>query len=162
MDRFSAEIEYMYRGKSDIDNSVKTSSETVTNSWGVSANTFMLNLTADLLTGYAVRPYVKVGAGASSNKASNYIYKDGAGTDTYKGKTSTEFAWATGFGVNITTSKTMDTNIEYTYIDRGEFKTESGLTSTSNSGTVASNSTAAAKSGKLRDQLITVGIKFKF
>ena len=56
MDRFSAELEYMYRGKSDIDNSVKTSSETVTNSWGVSANTFMLNITADLLTGYAGSP----------------------------------------------------------------------------------------------------------
>jgi opacity protein-like surface antigen len=162
MDRFSAELEYMYRGKSDIDNSVKTSSETVTNSWGVSANTFMLNVTADLLTGYAVRPYVKLGAGASSNKASDYIYTDGSGTNTYTGKTSTEFAWQAGFGVNIATSQMIDTNIEYIYIDRGEFKTESGLTSVSSSGTVSVDNRATAKTGKLRDQLITVGIKFKF
>ena len=56
----------------------------------------------------------------------------------------------------------IDTNIEYVYIDRGEFKTESGLSSLSNSGTASVDSTAAAKTGKLRDQLITVGIKFKF
>lgn len=161
MDRFAVELEYMYRGKSDIDSSSKVDVATSSNSWDVSANTFMFNMTADLLTGYAVRPYVKLGAGASSNKAADYVYTSNSSSETWKGKTQTEFAWQAGFGVNIATSKMIDTNIEYTYVDRGEFKTGTDVTLVSSNGAVTS-STQAAKTGKMRDQVVTVGLKFKF
>ena len=161
MDRFAAELEYMYRGKSDIDSSTTLNSTVSTQSWDVSANTFMFNMTADLLTGYAVRPYVKLGAGASSNKAADYVYKTNGTMTTWKGKTQTEFAWQAGFGVNIATSKMIDTNIEYTYVDLGEFKTETGATLTASNGEVTSVN-QAAKTGKMRDQVVTIGLKFKF
>jgi opacity protein-like surface antigen len=161
MDRFGVELEYMYRGKSDIDSSLTVNDQVSANSWDVSANTVMLNMTADLLTGYAVRPYVKLGAGASSNIAADYVYTSNGSTTTWKGKTQTEFAWQAGFGVNIATSKMIDTNIEYTYVDRGQFKTGTDTTLVSSSGGVTYG-TAAAKTGKMRDQVVTIGLKFKF
>jgi opacity protein-like surface antigen len=163
-DRFAVELEYMYRGKSDVDSSSQVGSANATNSWDVSANTFMVNMTADLLTGYAVRPYVKLGAGASSNNSSDYVFVNNGTTTTWKGRTTTEFAWNAGFGVNINTSKMIDTNIEYAYVDRGQFETNSGATILTEGGVsgTASSAVAAARTGKLRDQVVTVGLRFKF
>jgi opacity protein-like surface antigen len=161
MDRFGAELEYMYRGKSDIDSSNTGAISKTTNSWGASANTFMFNVTADLLTGYAVRPYVKLGAGASRNKADQYKYTTNDITGVWASKTTTHFAWQAGFGVNIATSKAIDTNIEYAFVDRGEFKTATGETITVG-GASDFASASAAKTGKLRDQVVTIGFKVKF
>ena len=160
-DRFAAELEYTYRAKSDIDSSSLVGDISATNSWDASANTFMLNMTADLLTGYAVRPYVKLGAGASSNKSADYVLVNNNETSTWKGKTTTEFAWNLGFGATINTSKMIDTNIEYSYVDRGESKTNSDVTFIDSSGG-SSTTAGTAKTGKLRDQVITVGLRFKF
>ena len=161
MDRFSVEIEYMNRGESDLNSSSLSNSDNVKNSWGVSSNTLMLNLAVDVITGTPITPYLKFGMGASRNEASQYIYSDSTGSTAWGSKASTKFAWQTGFGVNMSVTKTTDANIEYAYIDRGEFRTKNGSTF-SGSGLVINNSEDSPKLGKLREQVLTAGFKLRF
>lgn len=166
MDRFGAELQYMYRGKSDINSSSAgtTGNNSVSNKWSVSANTFMFNMTADMLTGSMIRPYVKLGAGLSMNKSGQYSYTTSSGgastTRSWNGKTSSHFAWQAGFGLAMATSDAIETKIEYAFVDRGEFKTGSNMTTTTSASSYTT--TSQNKTGKLREQVITLGIGCKF
>ena len=156
MDRFGVEFEYMNRGKDKIKNSANATN----NNWSVSSNTFMINIVADLIT-TDPRYYVKFGCGNSINNAGQYIYNDTTGSKTWLGKTVNEFAWQAGVGVNLATSKMIDTNIEYAYIDHGKFKTKSGSTFVGK-GLTEADSLDASKIGYLREQVVTIGMKIRF
>lgn len=158
MDRFGAELEYMYRGKSDIDNSAGT----ISNTWSVSANTFMFNLTADMVTGSMIRPYAKVGVGYSINDAGQYKYTTLTNTQTWKSDNSSHFAWQAGFGLAMNTSEMIETKIEYAFVDRGEFKTGSGAATVTSDGESNFDSASSARTGKLRDHTITLAVGYKF
>jgi opacity protein-like surface antigen len=158
-DRFTVELEYMNRGESDIN-----SSSSVTNasdSWAVKADTFMLNMLVDIMTDTLARPYFKVGVGASRNKSNPYVnINSTTSTQTWGGKTVTEFAWQVGFGVDMPVNKAISAMLEYSYVDHGQFKTENGYTQVDGGGEVYVS--GSAQTGKLRDQVLTAGLKFKF
>lgn len=161
MDRYGFEIEFSQRGHSDIDSSNLANDVNTTNNWGVSAKTVMLNLTADLLTHETIRPYIKLGAGFSRNKADNYIHNSNNTTTTWNGKTGTEFAWNAGIGLSLATYKSIDTFFEYAFINRGKFETYNGAT-LSTGGSTFADSDSNAKFGYLREQIVSVGFKVKF
>jgi opacity protein-like surface antigen len=159
-DRFAVELEYMNRGESNLNSSATTGG--VSNSWGVKANTLMLNASADIITDTPGRPYVKFGLGASRNEASEYKYSDDTvGSRTWGSKVVTKFAWQAALGVNVSVTKDADANIEYAYIDRGEFRTKDTVTRVNTNGNISTRS-GGAKLGKLREQVLTVGVKYKF
>lgn len=161
MDRYAFEIVFDQRGKSDINSSNLAGDINTTNSWGVSAKTVMFNISADLLTHDLIRPYVKLGAGFSRNKTDNYTYYSNNTTTTWKGKTIREAAWNAGFGLNFSTYQSIDSFIEYSFINRGKFKTYGGATLNVD-GVNYFESSALARFGFLREQVINVGVKFKF
>lgn len=158
-DRFAVELEYMNRGESDLNSS--SSYRGVSNSWGVKANTLMLNASADIITDVPGRPYIKFGIGASRNEASAYKYTEqGLESRTWGSKVVTKFAWQAALGVNVSMMKNVDANVEYAYVDRGEFRTKDTATRVySNGSSTTRNSTA--KIGKLREQVLTIGFKYK-
>jgi opacity protein-like surface antigen len=157
-DRFAIELEYMNRGESDINSSY--SGQVVNDSWAVKADTFMLNMMIDVMTDTKARPYFKIGAGVSVNKSNPYVSVNDTTTQTWGGKTVTEFAWQVGVGVDMPVSKMVSAIFEYSYVDRGQFKTENGYSEIDNQGpSYTGNST---QTGKLRDQSLTAGLKFKF
>lgn len=160
-DTLSASLEYSHRGNSDASHKVN---EEDLNSWKVRSDTFMANLSANLMKDAKVIPYVKVGIGASTNKAGDYVESDYAqGTldeqSTYPGRKTTEFAWQVGAGLTIPTHDRFDAQIEYMFVDRGKIQTEAGRYTLDNTKTLDSES---AKTTRLRDHVITLGIKIKF
>jgi len=162
MDIFAAEVEYTYRNSSSLNNTSLVNGTTATNSkntWGVKSQTLMLNLAADLITHDLIRPYVKLGIGFSKNKSEDYVQSTNANVTTWAGKNNTSFAWQAAFGLNFTTSKMIDTNFEYAFVNRGQFRTYDRSTNVrSNSATETENT---AKKGNLKEQVITVGFKVK-
>ena len=149
----------MNRGESDINSS--SSVNNASDSWAVKADTFMLNMLVDIMTDTLAKPYFKLGIGASRNKSNYYInINSTTSKQTWGGKTVTEFAWQVGFGVDMPINKSISAMFEYSYVDHGQFKTENGYTQVD--GLSAVYVAGPAKTGKLRDQVLTAGIKFKF
>ena len=166
-ERFGAELEYTYRGKNKIESSVSAQgSQNYTDTWAVQANTFMINGIANLLEEkQMVMPYLKAGVGISNNKSDDYVNttnnNSGLLTRTWKGKSKSVFAWQAAFGLNVATNDMIDTNFEYAYINRGKFETHSDQYSnpyTDDTPTIPST----AKTGYLKEQVVTIGFKVKF
>jgi opacity protein-like surface antigen len=161
---FAIELEYMYRGKNTAKSYATTATPNDdTNSWSASSNTFMANLSADLMKNQMITPYVKVGAGMSANKADNYVSSitDDNGrvnTKTYSGKTTTHFAWQAGAGLNMKATEMFETQLQYMFVDRGSIKTNANYV-TSNDG---STGFAGPRTGRLREHVITIGLTTKF
>ena len=78
MDQFALSAEYIHRGNSKAtngasDNKFPNSGSNAYSSWAAQSDALMLNLTADLIKSeLGIRPYVKIGAGISRNKSSEY------------------------------------------------------------------------------------------
>jgi opacity protein-like surface antigen len=160
-DTLSASLEYSHRGNSDASHNVNKDQ---IDSWKVRSDTFMANLSANLMKNAKVTPYVKVGIGASTNKAGDYVnrYYDQGNLDTQltsPGRKTTEFAWQVGAGLTIPTYDRFDTQIEYMFVDRGKIQTEAGYYTLENTESLEPSS---AKTTRLRDHVITLGIKIKF
>lgn len=169
-DRFSVDVEYMYRAKNTMKNS---SSNTATNStiplnsdtWSAQAQTLMVNFSVDLLTDNKIRPYLRAGAGVSKNLSKNYIYTDnnasGAGDSiTWTGKTANKFAYQVGAGLSINTSSKFDTQVEYMYVNHGKIETGQGIGPSN--GETSGSAPMPALYGYLKDHVVTIGIKYKF
>ena len=163
-ERFGAEIDYSYRAKNNIKNSnASLGSQSYSDTWAVRSNTFMINGIANLLEGkQALMPYFKAGIGLSNNKSDDYVNitnnNNGPLTRTWKGKSKSVFAWQAAFGLNIAIN---DMSFEYAYIDRGKFETHSDQHSspyTDGKPTIPST----AKTGYLKEQVVTIGFKVKF
>lgn len=159
-DRFALELEYMNRGKSNISSTSNVG--TTRNEWGVKANTLMLNAAVDIITDASVRPYVKLGVGASRNETSEYAYSTASNAKFWGAKANTKFAWQAAIGGNMSVTKTIDANIEYAYIDRGKIRTKNGYKLVYPDGETAYESDSGAKLGNLREQAVTFGVKYKF
>ena len=167
-DRFSVDVEYMYRAKNTMKNansSAESTSNTNTanDSWSATTQTVMLNFSVDLLTDNKIRPYLRAGAGMSRNIAKNYIFTayDAPNTSaSYLGKTTNKFAYQVGAGLDIATSPKFNTQIEYMYVNHGKIETNQG-TGPSNNGSVE-QPLAPALYGSLKDHVITIGVKYKF
>lgn len=169
IDRLALELEYMHKSKSDVSNSINTKSTagSQTNSWSSKSDTFMLNLSADIIKHRVFRPYVKAGIGFSINDAdtftTNIAFAGSPSTSkTYvnDGQTETCLAWQIGTGLNINVNKNIDAQIEYMYIDRGKIQTSSTTIYTDTSGS-SSSLTGSPYTGKIRDNVVTLGLKFK-
>jgi opacity protein-like surface antigen len=164
-ERFALEIEYMNREESDINSSASTFNETMSNSWKVSSNSLMLNLVADLMTKEIAIPYLKLGLGVSRNHAGTYsfnnITSDDNITQTWNSRSLTEFTWQAAIGVNISITNSIDANIEYAFIDRGQFKTKNESRYLGGDDDFIDRSTSP-KIGKLREQALTLGFRLKF
>lgn len=161
MDSFAFELELNQRKKSDISNTSFSNNVNITNDWGVTSRTIMFNLTADLLQNKVLKPYVKAGVGLSQNKSDDYKYTEGHDSYTWQGKSSNSIAWSAGCGLDISTSKNIDTFIEYMFISRGKFKTQNGANFVSN-GISGFDGSSSAKEGYLKEQTISFGFKVKF
>lgn len=158
MDRYSVGFEYMHRGKNTA-HAYNTSATPIEDntSWSAQSDTFMLNLAADLITDSKIRPYFKLGAGISKNKSSDYVYYNSDSFNSiYSGKTVNKFAWQAGAGLTMNTTAMFDTQLEYMFVDRGEIETAANFVSNS------TTSTAAARTGRLKDHVVTIGLKMKF
>ncbi len=161
MDRYSVGFEYMHRGKNTAHAyNVSSTPANSNTSWSAQSDTFMLNLAADLITDSKIRPYFKVGAGISKNKSSDYKYyektNDGDVTQIYSGKTVNKFAWQAGAGLTMNTTAMFDTQLEYMFVDRGKIETAANFVSDSET------NIAAARTGRLKDHVVTIGLKMKF
>lgn len=157
MDRYSVGFEYMHRGKNTA-HAYNTSATPIADntSWSAQSDALMLNLATDLITDCKIRPYFKVGAGISKNKSSDYVMYDGTNNYTYSGKTVNKFAWQAGAGLTMNTTAMFDTQLEYMFVDRGEIETAANFVTNSNT------NTAAARTGRLKDHVVTIGLKMKF
>lgn len=154
---FSLGLEYSYRGKSNFNINKDTyGSATATYSWAVSSNVFMLNANVDLMKDSLAIPFIKVGLGTSINKSYDYLVNIPNQQYRYPGKTKNSFAWQAGLGVNIPYNKQIDTELSYTYLDRGKVETQAYYYRLDNR--IVEND---ARSIKLQDHTIMVGIKVK-
>lgn len=159
-DRFGVDLEWINKAKSSLSSNgsgTPTPYDT-SNNWAVSSNTFMANITANLLQDSMAKPYVRLGLGISKNKSYDYktINNEGLST-TYSGRTINSFAWQAGAGVSFNTHKMFDTQLEYMFINRGKFKTYDNYIDAT--GEVEN---APAIYGTSREHVFTVGLKFKF
>lgn len=159
-DRFAVELEFMNRGESKFKDT--SSAGAIVNEWSVKANTLMLNASVDIITDSAARPYVKLGVGASRNEAGEYEYSTTLNSKYWGSGLSTTLAWQAAIGGNISITKSIDANIEYAYIDRGKFRTKNGYKLVFPDGETTYESNSGSKVGYLREQAVTLGIKYKF
>jgi opacity protein-like surface antigen len=160
MDRLAVDIEYMYKAKNTAKlNSVSGNSNVV---WKSRSDTVMLNFAVNLMQMKSpVMPYMKVGAGISRNKSFDFVTTDAFTVETYKGKTSSKFAYQVGAGVNVESSPMFDTQVQYMFVNRGKILTNVSSTTTTTTG-ATSSTTGVARTGKLQDHVITLGLRFKF
>ena len=159
MDIFALSLEYQYRGKSSFDtNTAAGSANQSSATWKARSDALMFNLAVDLIQDYKVTPYFKLGVGASKNKSNDYIYTTEEGnTSTYPGKSVTKFAYQIGAGLRMATNERFNTKIEYMFIDHGKIETKNYY----NDVTLGSED-SSAKTGRLKDHVLTIGIEFKF
>lgn len=155
MQFLSADFEYNYTSKS------KAQSNTSTTAWNVSSNSLMANLNIDLLKDFMIMPYLKAGIGVSFNKSSSYSGPTSSGFTTYPGRTTPAFAWQGGMGLDFNYNPYFGTNLEYVYANRGQVKTQNYHTVT-NTTFNTTTTYAGGINGKIRDHIITFGIKIKF
>jgi opacity protein-like surface antigen len=163
MDRLAVDLEYMHKAKNTTKlNDTNTGNNTT---WKSRSDTVMLNLAVNLMQmKSAVMPYMKVGAGMSRNKSFDFVYTDSSDSTnsfTMKGKTSNKFAWQVGAGLNVETSPMFDTQVQYMFVNRGQIQTNTSINQTQGDGTATSTG-GVAKTGKLQDHVITLGLRFKF
>lgn len=156
-DRFALAFEYTNRRESDLNSTMNYENGYSKYQWGVSADTFMLNLAVNIIQNDQVEPYVFFGAGGSRNKANQYVFTTPSYTATWKAKNTMEFAWQAGVGADMKITQNILFNLQYSYIDRGQFKTQNGCSYSDGS----ELTTISAKTGKLQDQVISFGFKFK-
>ncbi len=160
MDHVALSIEYNYRSKTNATHNV-TNAETYT--WNVKSNSYMANIAIDLLKHKILTPYVKLGAGFSSNKTGDYVKKftvdDNVDANTYPGKTKNCFTWQLGAGVNVAFNEQIALQAQYMYVDRGKITTQAYYYDLQNPGFQVSG---LAKTGRLKDNLVTIGLRVKF
>jgi opacity protein-like surface antigen len=156
----SLDAEYMFRGNSTAQYYQPGQIKNGSTSWTIKSYTFMLNASVDLIHFSRITPYVIAGGGLAVNKASDYsLYTDDdePTVSTYPGKTTRNFAWQLGCGVNFYGNKNYSTGIEYVFINRGTAKTKSYMINPN--GTTTS---VTPINGDVQDHVITVGLKIKF
>lgn len=160
MDRLSLSFEYNYRSKTNATHNV-SNEETYT--WSVKSNSYMANIAVDLLQHNMLTPYVKLGVGLSSNKAGDYVEKvvvaDETESNTYPGKTKNRFAWQLGAGVNMALNEQFSLQAQYMYVDRGKITTQGYYYTAENPGEQVSKT---SKTGRLKDNVVTIGLRVKF
>lgn len=97
----------------------------------------------------------------SISEAGEYEYSTTSKSKYWGSALSTKLAWQAAIGGTISITKSIDANIEYAYIDRGKFRTKNGYKQVFPDGeTTYENS--ESKVGYLREQAVTLGIKYKF
>lgn len=161
MDCLSLDLEYMHRDKSKVTYENRSNEDLSTKKWAVKSDTIMANITADLIQNSSIRPYVKLGIGASRNKADTYSTADVSYIKTNPGKTMTSFSWQAGFGMNFDYNAAMATELEYSFVNRGKFAANLDGNKYDIAGESSAPSTSD-KNGKLKDHVVTFGIKLKF
>ena len=121
----SADIEYMHRGKSNVQTSTPGETEYPT-SWSAESDTVMLNLAMDLMTDSKATPYLRGGAGIAMNESYTYTTydQDTSSNSYYPGKNSKNFAWQIGCGVNFAATEALLTELEYMFVNRGSVETQ--------------------------------------
>lgn len=155
MQFLSADFEYNYTSNS------KAQSNTGATTWNVNSNSLMANLNIDLLKDFIIMPYLKAGMGISFNKSSSYSSPSVLGSTTYPGRTIPALAWQGGMGLDFNYNPYFGTNLEYVYADRGKVKTQNYKTVINTFNNTSTTSTGG-KQGKVKDHIITFGIKIKF
>jgi len=159
-DLLSFDIEYMFRGESTSKYHVPNEpAEPV--SWKAKSNTYMANMNVSLMLNSRITPYLRVGMGVSQNKPSTYIVPDNAEAyrnTNHPGRTTKNFAWQVGSGINFITNDSFSVDLEYMYVDRGAIETEAYYTS----GVSGTQVGAPELKGNLIDHVFTVGLKFNF
>jgi opacity protein-like surface antigen len=156
-DMFALGVEYQYHAKTKFNMKSNTDTYGTSLAWAVRSNVVLATMRMTLTNDAKVMPFIKLGLGASRNKADDYKTTDVAlGTSTYPGKTKTNFAWQLGAGLSVPMSDMFDAEMAYSFIDRGEIRTQGMLNNQ------ISNNPSDAKVAKLRDHAITLGLKFKF
>ena len=156
-DMFALGVEYQYHAKTKFN--IKSNTDTYGDSlaWVVRSNVVLATMRMTLAQDAKVMPYIKLGLGASRNKADNYTETNLVYGRTYPGKTKTNFAWQLGVGLSVPMSDMFDVEMAYAFMDRGEIRTQGSFNSY-----YASGVPSTAKTAKLRDHAITLGLKFKF
>ncbi len=155
MERFAVSVEYNHRGKSDfLVDSDSLDDLGTNNTWAVKSDTVMANLAVDLVQDSKITPYVKAGVGTSRNTAYGFNGLVDKTKANFAGKTVTKFTWQLGVGLNLTSTSMIDTDIAYTFTDRGRVETATGLD--------VDNLSYTARYAELRDHAVTIGIKIKF
>lgn len=129
------ELDFMMRGKVSTDNNLSRDS----GPWGhdsddtkneVTLNTFMLNGYYDFRNQSAFTPYLSVGIGFANLKyKSGYSYSewdangnliDNSENSFSKSKTSNNFAWSVGLGVQYAINSNLSMDLSYRYLDAGK------------------------------------------
>ncbi|MEK6734092.1 MAG: outer membrane beta-barrel protein [Pseudomonadota bacterium] len=160
LDEFiSLNLEYMFRGNSTAEYYVPGQTNDNNTSWTTKSHTFMMNLSLDLMPSSRVTPYIIAGGGISINKPSTYNqFDDKSSKFAYSpGKTTKNFAWQLGLGINFNASETFSTEIEYRFIDKGTVETQPYQTISGKKPTAIS-----PIKGNFRDNVIMIGLKIKF
>ena len=162
MNRYSVGLEYMHRwaGTYSSKNGWVDKARDENTTWSVKSDTFMLNLSADLITDSKIRPYFKVGAGISKNKTSDYVYVSNTGQETrnvYSGSTVNKFAWQVGAGLTMNTTSIFNTQLEYMFVDRGKVESKANYPDS-----IGNITTSPSRTGRLKDHVVTIGLTFKF
>jgi opacity protein-like surface antigen len=159
MDIFAVSLEYNHRGNSDFNGG--SAGGSTSTSWSAKSDTFLFNLSADLIKDSKITPFFKAGLGVSRNKSGDYVMADKQGNvqNTYEGKTVSKFAWQAGVGLNIATNDMLDTEISYMFMDRG--KIESSATYSNVKGRSITSASGPA-TGRLKDHVISIGLRIKF
>lgn len=154
----SIDLEYMHRGKNKTQDSTPGETNNPT-SWSAESDTLMLNLSIDIMTNSRATPYLRGGAGMAFNQSYTYTIYD---TETesnsyYPGKTTNNFAWNAGFGVNFEATPVILTELEYMFVNRGEIKTQPYYLNES-----GEQFNLPPIHAHLSDHVITFGMKIKF
>jgi opacity protein-like surface antigen len=161
-DIFSVGIEYNYKSKSDLNiPNYQGSRGSLSSNWKVRSSALMLNISADLMQKSKITPYVKLGVGLSRNTSYSDTFKATfrSGTTltaTSPGETKNNFAWQAGLGVTMDYNERISTDISYSFMNRGKFTTKQYINVNNK------NYILAARTIKLQDQIIAVGLKVKF
>ena len=157
---FALDLEYMHRANSHAYLAESSGESSGYTSWKLRSEAVMANLKFNLVKNSAITPYLRAGVGLSSNHAGTNVTVGTALSDYYPGKTRNQFAWQAGLGFNFTYNSMFSTVLEYMYVDHGKFSTQSSKTTVVTDGTTTA--AAAPISGKLKDHVITFGIKVNF
>lgn len=159
------DVEYLYLEKNqttDVGNQLVLPKST----WSYQSQALMVNLGAYLTSNNKIKPYFKIGMGSSRNKAYTYTYNntDSSYSNTYNyylGKTSTDFAYQIGLGINFFSNKIFDTELEYNYTCLGKAETQSTNYIYDNIDNEATPQPSTAKYVKLKNNVFTLGFRFK-
>lgn len=110
--------------------------------------TTFLNGYYDFNNSSVFTPYVTAGLGISRNVAGNATTSDGF---VYKGNTTNNFAWNTGFGSKVKMTDSFDLDLGYRYVSLGKVKFND-----------ASLIRRAGSASKLKFHEVTLGVVYNF